>query len=467
MGRCPTGRGGRDRRGRKRGLQAAVTTEVVAEIDALVGSDAVAEWDFEAIERAARREALRVAARAVEQRINADTSDAGGGPAPCPRCGAPARYVDRRTKTVISVLGPLRIERAYFHCGPCAAGFCPRDAALGVTGASLSPGVLRMVGLVGALVSFQEGHELVRELAGVAVPTKHVERAAEALGREIAQDEREVVEAPAATEAVAPTLYLGLDGTGVPMRASELQGRPGKQPDGSAKTREVKLCTVWSAEGRDAEGTPVRDAGSVTYSAAIESAAQRDIDATPSAFAARVAREAQRRGFDRAARRVVLGDGAPWIWKLASEHFPDAVQIVDRYHAKQHLSDVAKALYGPTSARAQTWARARHEELDSGALPALLRALRAHAMTHDEARKCLEYVARNRERLRYPDFRAAGLCTSTGVVEAGCKVAIGTRCKRAGMHWTVAGADAIIALRCCKLSGRFEEFWERRAAAAA
>jgi hypothetical protein len=276
-----------------------------------------------------------------------------------------------------------------------------------------------------------------------------------------------VVTPPAVTDTIAPTLYLGLDGTGVPMRASEVAGRPGKQPDGSAKTREVKLCTVWSAQGRDIEGTPVRDAGSVTYSAAIESAAQRDTDATPSAFAARVAREAQRRGFDRTARRVVLGDGAPWIWKLASELFPDAVQIVDRYHAKQHLSDVGKALYGATSARAAAWARARHEELDAGTLHAIVRALRAHAPANDEARKCLEYVERNRERLRYPAFRAAGLCTSTGVVEAGCTVAIGTRCKRAGMHWTVAGADAIIALRCCKLSGRFEDFWERRAAAAA
>jgi hypothetical protein len=62
----------------------------------------------------------------------------------------------------------------------------------------------------------------------------------------------------------------------------------------------------------------------------------------------------------------------------------------------------------------------------------------------------------------YPKFRAAGLCTSTGVVEAACKMAIGTRLKRSGMHWT--GADAIIALRCCRLSGRFEDFWERRAA---
>ncbi|MDP2700978.1 MAG: ISKra4 family transposase [Candidatus Rokubacteria bacterium] len=415
---------------------------------------------------AARREALRVAARAVEQRINADTSDHVGPTAPC-ACGQPARYAGRRAKTFTSVLGALTLERAYFHCEPCAAGFCPRDAALGLAGASLSPGVLRMVGLVGATVSFEEGHEFLRELAGVAVPTKHVERAAEALGREIAAEERRVVEPPPPDEPIAPTLYLGLDGTGVPMRPSELDGRPGKQPDGTAKTREVKLCTVWSAEGRDADGTPVRDAGSVTYSAAIESAASKDTDATPSAFAARVEREATRRGFDQAPRRAVLGDGAPWIWNLATEHFPSAVQIVDRFHAKQHLSDVGKAVYGATTALARAWARERHDELDAGDLDAVLEALRAHAATHDDARKCVDYVERNRERMRYPEFQAAGLCTSTGVVEAGCKVAIGTRCKRAGMHWTVAGADAIIALRCCTLSGRFEDFWERRSVARA
>lgn len=414
-----------------------------------------------------RHRALAVAARAVEQRLNADHTDHAGAQRPCPGCGAPAHYAGRRDKCVTSVLGELRLERAYYHCDACAAGFCPRDAALGVQGASLSPGVTRMVGQVGAMVSFEEGHALLRALAGVEVATKHVERAAEALGRAIAQDERGVVEPPPANEPIAPTLYLGLDGTGVPMRPSEREGRPGKQPDGSSKTREVKLCTVWSAEGRDKEGTPVRDAGSVTYSAAIESAASKDTDATPSAFAARVAREATRRGFDQAPRRAVLGDGAPWIWNLATEHFPGAIQIVDRFHAKQHLSDVGKAVYGATSARARAWARARHDELDAGDLDAVLQALRAHAATHDDARKCVDYVERNRERMRYPEFRAAGLCTSTGVVEAGCKVAIGTRCKRAGMHWTVAGVDAIIALRCCLLSGRFEDFWERRSAARA
>jgi len=257
-------------------------------------------------------------------------------------------------------------------------------------------------------------------------------------------------------------MYLGMDGTGIPMRASELKGRKGKQPDGSAKTREVKLVTVWSAEGRDQEGIPVRDPGSVTYSAAIESAASRDTGDVASVFAQRAVREAQRRGFDKAGRRAVLGDGALWIWNLADEQFPGAIQIVDLYHAKEHLSDVAKAVYGPGSDLGRQWEKRRHDELDEGKLDALLQALRIHAEATDEARKCLDYVTRNRHRMRYPEFRAQGLSVGSGVVEAGCKVAIGTRLKRAGMHWTLAGANAIIALRCCKLSGRFDDFWERR-----
>ncbi len=404
---------------------------------------------------------MRVAARAVESRINADTSDRLGPTVTC-ACGRPARYAGRHDKTFESVLGPLTLSRAYYHCERCEAGFCPRDRALGLQDESLSPGVLRMVGRVGAMVSFEEGHELLTELAAVEVPTKHVERAAEALGREVAEDERQVVEPPPADERVAPTLYLGMDGTGVPVRKEELVGRAGKQADGSAKTREVKLCTVWSAEGLDEEGTPVRDEGSISYSAAIESAAQKDTDEVPSEFAARVEREATRRGFERAPRRAVLGDGAKWIWNLATEHFPDAIQIVDRFHAKQHLSDVAKSIYGTGSDLGEQWAHERHDELDAGDIEAVLSALRVHAPKDDEARKCIDYVDGNRARMRYAEFRAAGLCTSTGVVEAGCKTAIGTRCKRPGMHWTVAGADAIIALRCCKLSGRFEHFWERR-----
>jgi hypothetical protein len=319
-----------------------------------------------------------------------------------------------------------------------------------------------MTGLTAAMVSFEEGSLLLSELAGVKVNAKQVERTAEALGRQIAEDERRHVESD---DQIVSTLYLGVDGTGIPVRQSELVGRKGKQADGSAKTREVKLCTVWSAESRDKEGRPTRDEGSVTYSAAIESAAARTTDDAP--FAQRVIREATRRGFDKAERRVVLGDGAHWIWNLSGEYFPGAVEIVDRFHAKERLSDVSKAVYGVGSELGSQWAKERHDELDDGRLDDLIRMLDIHSSSCDEARKCRDYIRDNRNRMRYPEFHAQGLCTSTGVVEAGCKLAIGTRLKRAGMHWSVEGADAIIALRCTILSGRFEDFWERRAEQAA
>jgi len=404
---------------------------------------------------------MRLAARAVEGRLNGDSSDYRGPILPC-SCGGRLRYEGRRPKTFTTVLGEMKLMRAYYRCETCGSSLIPRDRAFLMERVSLSPGVARMTGLAAAMVSFEEGSLLLSDLAGVAVNAKHVERTAEGLGRQIADDERMHSEAD---EQVAPTIYIGVDGTGIPVRQSELLGRKGKQADGSAKTREVKLCTVWSAEGRDKEGRPVRDEGSVTYSAAIESAAARATDDAP--FAQRVLREATRRGLDRAERRVVLGDGAHWIWNLSGEYFPGAIEIVDRFHAKERLSDASKAIYGAGSELGKQWAKERHDELDEGRLDELLHALEIHASSCDEARKCRDYIRENRGRMRYPEFHAQGLCTSTGVVEAGCKLAIGTRLKRAGMHWSVEGADAIIALRCTILSGRFEGFWERRAEEAA
>jgi hypothetical protein len=290
-----------------------------------------------------------------------------------------------------------------------------------------------------------------------------VERAAETLGAEIGDDERRCVERRGD---VAPTLYLGMDGTGVPMRKSEVAGRAGKQSDGSAKTREAKLVTLWTAEARDEEDMPMRDPGSITYSAAIESAATTDTSPDRSDFAERVLREATRRRFTEAPRCVVLGDGSAWIWNTAAELFPQAIHILDRFHAKEHLSKVGKLIYGDSDP-GKKWIQRRYDELDEGRLKPLLKALDRHAAGHEQARECADYMRNNRDRMRYPEFHKQGLCTSTGVVEAGCKVVIGTRLKRAGMHWTVYGANAIIALRCSKLSGRYEDFWERRSDRAA
>ena len=187
----------------------------------------------------------------------------------------------------------------------------------------MSPAALRMMGIAAARTSFAGASALLRELAGLTLAPKTVERHAEALGREVATDESRIIE-PEPCD--APTVYLGLDGTGA---GAQDRGRAVARPDGSAKTREAKLVVVWSAQTTDKDARPVRDAGSATYNAAIESIATRDTDTEPAPFAQRILREAERRGFDNAPRQVVLGDGAPWIWNFTDEHFPDAIQIVD------------------------------------------------------------------------------------------------------------------------------------------
>ena len=443
----------------------SLAAEATREIERLLGADATQTLgDFEAAETAVRTAVLAVAARFVAERLNADHSDQHAAGLPC-RCGHTARYAGRRAKTIRTALGAMTIERAYYHCASCRTGFCPRDRTLGIDETTLSPAATRMTAAAAARVSFKEASTLLNELAGLAVGSKQVERTAEALGRVIAADERRAVEPEA--HRVKPTLYLGMDGTGIPVRKAETAQRQGKQPDGSAKTREVKLAVSWTAERRHPKtGIPMRDPDSVSYTAAIETAASRDTDREPSPFAQRVCREAERRRFADADRRVILGDGAPWIWALADECFPDAIQIVDIFHAKSHLWDVAKAIYTPGSDLAAQWAKQRRDELDAGRISAIVAALAHHAPTCDEARKCIDYLIRNRKRMRYPAFRASGLSVATGIVEAGCKHAVGARLKRAGMHWSVNGANAILALRCCILSGRFEAFWERRNAAA-
>lgn len=433
-------------------------TALRAEVDRLLGAGVFEGMDFEAMETAGRRVALEVMGRALAARLNAARTDLAGARLPCD-CGAQARYAGRRARTFTTALGEMTRQRAWYHCAACGAGFAPRDRALGLVGTSLSPAVLRMVGVSAARVSFAESSALLRELAGLTVDPKQVERQAEALGRAIAADEHSTVNSEPAP---ADTLYLGLDGTGVPVRKTETRGRRGKQPDGSAKTREAKLAVVWASAGCDRENAPLRDPESVSVNAAIETVACADTDTDLSPFAQRVMRETQRRGFDQARRRVILGDGALWIWNLAHEIFPDAIQIVDSFHAKGYLFEAARAIYGAGTDLAAQWGKQRRDELDQGRIDAILTALAEH-QNCPEAEACSSYIMNNKARMNYPHFRAMGLCITTGVVEGGCKHVVASRFKRGGMHWTVNGANAILALRCAILSNRFDDFWERRA----
>ena len=219
-------------------VEPEVHREITAEATSLIG-DGVLD-DFQAIETEARRVALQLMGQAVARRLNADHGDDKGPGLSC-ECGGEARFAGRRPKTFTTALGPLTLERAWYHCERCHNGFSLRDRALGMEHTFLSPAALRMIGIAAARTSFAGSRALLRELASLTLAPKTVERHAEALGREIAGGECRVIE-PEPCD--APTVYLGLDGTGVPARKTEVEGREGKQPDGSAKTREAKLAVV-------------------------------------------------------------------------------------------------------------------------------------------------------------------------------------------------------------------------------
>ena len=408
-------------------------------------------------------------AAALTRLLRYDPPDADHRTVPCP-CGRSAHYKELRSKTVLTVLGPVELRRPYFLCDDCSQGQYPVDAELDVAGLESSPGVRRMQAVVGSEMPFAPGREPMKLLAGLDVTAKAIERAAEAIGAQIAQrDEQEIGRAkqlvlPVVSKQNIPKIYVLMDGVQVPVVAAETEGRAGRIEGHRARTRECKIGCVFTQTTVDAEGWPIRDPDSTTYVGAIQTAEE---------FGFRIYTEAWRRGWEWATEKVVIGDGAAWIWNLAEQHFPGAIHIVDLYHARQHLWNVAALLHAHDPAAKKLWMIPMKDLLDDGNVAFLVTRLREiaaeHAVAHPELTaeilKEAEYFETNTSRMRYPEFRQKGLFVGSGVVEAGCKSVIGSRLKRSGMFWTVRGANAIIALRCCRINGRFEDYWERDRAA--
>ncbi len=421
-------------------------------------------FDLEAVEVATRAAAHQLGAKMLEQLLNARAEF--GRDIPCP-CGGGARFHQMRPKRLVTMLGPVTFERPYYVCSACHEGQSPRDVELDVEGTEYSPGVRRMMATVGGETSFERGRSQLELLAGIDVTAKAVERQAEAIGSDIAQIEKTrashalQLELPAILGPAVPALYIEMDGTQVPMVRSELEGRAGRTEGKPPRTREVKTGAVFTQTTTDKEGRPERDEASTTYTAAIETAEE---------FGRRIYTEAWERGWSRAETRVVIGDGAEWIRNLADLHFPGAIQIVDIYHARQHLWELARALYPNDEPQQKHWMMRHQAKLDGGEIEQLVRSLRAIDDANPELANKIrieaDYFERNAQRMNYPAFRRLNLFIGSGVIEAACKTVIGSRLKQSGMFWTVRGANAIIALRCHQLSDKFEDYWDSRSRAA-
>lgn len=362
------------------------------------------------------------------------------------RTGAVARTVD-------SLFGPLTLTRNYYHTAATGTGRYPLDDALKLVG-SYTPALARLMSRAGAQTGFATASEDLRVYAGLAIEGRQIHRLMQSLGPAV---QRACAAAP--DEPLAgplPVLYIEVDGTGAPMVPAALVGRKGKQPDGTAKTREVKLGCVFTQHTTDAEGHPVRDATSTTYLCGLEMAGD---------FGTRLRREAFRRGYGQSQRAVLLGDGAAWVWELGRVNFPGAIEILDYYHAREHLTRLVEALVGPGPVAAPLQDR-WEGWLWEGQVARLLKTARrrAHAAggTLPEAVATeLGYFEKNRVRMRYGEFRRQGLFIGSGVVEAGCKTVVGQRAKQSGMCWTEAGLLAVLHTRCALLGGQFDTFWDQ------
>lgn len=379
-------------------------------------------------------------------------------------CGARMESRGLKSKPLLTILGPVDYKRSLFQCPSCNQTRYPGDEQLDVVDTTRSPGTRRMMARAGSRSTFKEGRDDLKIYAEIEVSAKDVERVAEGIGADMerwSQNQRDLVEQdiPVQAQKTIPIMYISYDGTGVPMIASELEGRKGKQPDGSAKTREMKLGCVFTQTTTDAKGFPIRDPETTTFVGAIEPAEQ---------FGKRIYAEAIRRGLLNAEKVVVLGDGAEWIKNLTELHFPEAIQIVDLYHTREHVSDLCKILFAPDVDEVVKYRIRWWDDLDKGNVEKIAKQAQARMpedpKKKDNAEKEIAYLTKNKERMRYAKFRDRGFFIGSGVIEAGCKTVIGTRLKQSGMEWSVRGANAITSLRCMFVSGRFEEYWESRVA---
>jgi len=405
-------------------------------------------------------------AAALTRLLQFAAPEAGQRSLPC-SCGHEARYQELRSKPVLTVVGKMKVSRPWYLCAHCHCGQFPADVERDIEDTEFSPGVRRMKAYVGQEGPFERGRRQMKLLADPEVTTKAVERTAEAIGEDIASREKAAIQRavqldlPVIVGKPIPILYIRMDGTGIPVVKKETAGREGKTEGRPAHTREVKLGCVFTQTAWDPKGYPIRDPDTTTYTGAIGNAEE---------FGKRIYREAWNRGWERAEKKVAIGDGAEWIWNLVAEHFPGAIQIVDLYHARQHLWDVARKLYPNDEVQQKAWMNVHQKRLlDKGKIEKLVVALRSIESTSpeitDKIRIEAEYFEKNAERMCYPKFRKQHLFVGSGVIEAGCKTVIGSRLKLSGMRGTVRGANAIIALRCCHLNGRFEDYREARRAA--
>lgn len=351
------------------------------------------------------------------------------GPKMTCRCGGVAEFKGYYGKRHVSLCCESVVRRAYYYCKACGSGFAPIDSKLGIDSQCTSIAVRARVARLAAWIPFERLSKELEMLFALRLSKNTCERICETVGRRIESEKRhqeaEVVSGKAACPEMAPDrLYIGIDGTGVPMRGGG--------------TRESKTGIIYETRER-------KDRIEVTKQEYLATLERVD------SFGEQVYARAFGRGVENARDVACLGDGAAWIWRSFAHHYPKAVQILDYYHASEHLGTVANAWYGEGSDAAKKWVKARQTDLLSDCVESVIRSMRAWKPVDDESKEVRrlnkKYFMENKDRMLYASLAANGYHIGSGLVESACKTVVGMRLKGSGMRWSQPGAEAMLSLR--------------------
>lgn len=404
---------------------------------------------FETLLRAA---ALRDAATIVGQFLNHELPQL----LPATELRPGEQFHSWRNRHLVTLAGPIRLRRAYY-LGP-QGGRYPLDEQLGLHH-QYTPAVAQLMCWAGAMdPSFDQAAQTLHRFAGLNIPSRQIPRVVKHFAAPAAvwREDRPSPQAPVPI----PILNIQADMTGIPMRPEELIDIQGKQPDGSAKTRQIKIGCVFT-QSLDSKGQPQRDPSSTTYVSTFGEVAD---------LGAMLHSEALKAGYATAQEVVFLGDGAEWIWNMVEDRFRGAVQIVDFYHACEHLYSLCQTLE-PDPLRAQALFCAWRHRLKRNGLPRIiqettLRAARLSRARRKATAEQLLYFHKNANRMTYRTFRRKGYFIGSGAVEGACRHIISQRTKLSGMRWLRLGAANVLTFRCLIKSNLFDDFckaWPRAA----
>ncbi len=425
-------------------------------------SDGKTPLSLQEIETEMRDLLRQVGAEALGQYLSSQSSVAG--PRMACACGGELHYQRRREASLLSVFGRVSYRRGYYAGGACGHGRAPLDEQWGLKPGEVSPGLAELLALAGIELAFDQSRRWLEKYLLFSVSENTIRAATQERGatqqeRESAfqhnsQQEQWLQERLRRVGAVAQRLYGSIDAAKVRIepRRPEQSGTP------EEAWRDMKVLCWYELETVPAVQRSTRQQKKYDREQQVYRAKNQryscDI-AEAKVFGELLWASGCQMNADLVPELVFVCDGAPWIWNLVSQYYPQAVQIVDWYHAVEHLQGVALVAFSQPSAR-EAWLEETTQALWNGQVPEVIQACQLLAKTWEKAQQAATYFFNNAERMDYAKFRAAGYAIGSGTVESACKQIISQRLKKSGAQWTVQGAVQTAKARAAWLSGEWE-----------